>query len=92
MMIVALLSRANDKAGLREDSYHETPINGGRDRHPKPGLLLVVTLHLHHSLPTIGYGLGSFDDPRAIRSCGRIANRAKKAPLPTTRRIGWMIK
>jgi hypothetical protein len=50
MMIVAPLSRANDKAeaGLREDSYHETPINGGRDRHPEPGLLLVVTLHLHH--------------------------------------------
>jgi hypothetical protein len=43
-------------------------------------------------LPTIGCGLGSCDDPKAVRSCARIANRAKKIPLPTTRRIGWMIK
>ena len=72
MMVVALLSRANDRAepGLREGQLsRETPINGDRDKHPKPGSLLVVTLHLHHPLPTIGYGLGSCDDPRAVRSC-----------------------
>jgi hypothetical protein len=78
MMVVALLSRANDRAepGLREGQLSRDANQWRPDKHPKLGLLL------HHPLPTIGASGHATSRGPVYRAR---TNRAKKVPLVLTR-------